>query len=388
MGAVGRVQDHPMALTDPALLRLVGVGLVRNVVARTRRSYTGVVRGYDNFCRSRRLQSWPVDEVVFSAWIQWLCLSVKVSSLRMYISAVKDFSRLHESGWHLDDSDVIHRTLRFVKRSYPCDTVAVKYAVTLPILRRMAGCLPLWPLLDGLLFSELLWLTASVIAVCAFLRGGEFATSPSSDRRVLLASDISIRVINDRETLVVSVPQPKTRVGCRVVDVPCFVGAREGPMSPLVLWRKFRQRVDLFGVSPGPAFPMNSGAPMSRAFITSFTSSLLSRARIPVVDSTGRATSVKMASWRAGAVSSATAAGLSEAMIMELGRWRSNAWRHYLLHSPLDLQGAGLRMWSVACSSEEDGAVLRMGAGDTLSLGGDGDAVVAAKVRKMVVLYP
>ncbi len=45
-------------------------------------------------------------------------------------------------------------------------------------------------------------------------------------------------------------------------------------------------------------------------------------------------------------------------------------------------------MWSVACSSEESDAVLRMGVGDTLTLGGDGDAVAAAKVRKMVVLFP
>jgi hypothetical protein len=92
-----------------------------------------------------------------------------------------------------------------------------------------------------------------------------------------------------------------------------------------------------------------------------------------------------MASWRAGAVSSAIAAGISEAMIMELGRWRSNAWRHYLLHSPLDLQGAGLRMWLRACVVKDD-AALKVGVLDTGCLGRDGDDVVAAKVRKMIVL--
>jgi hypothetical protein len=31
-------------------------------------------------------------------------------------------------------------------------------------------------------------------------------------------------------------------------------------------------------------------------------------------------------------------------MIMELGRWRSSAWRSYLLHTALDVQGAARRM--------------------------------------------
>jgi hypothetical protein len=90
-----------------------------------------------------------------------------------------------------------------------------------------------------------------------------------------------------------------------------------------------------------------------------------------------------MASWRAGAVASAVAARISESMIKELGRWRSDAWRHYLLHSPLDLQGAGDLMWRKAVSSTSSAMAmvsLRVGASITKQLTKDDDDAVAACV--------
>jgi hypothetical protein len=65
-----------------------------------------------------------------------------------------------------------------------------------------------------------------------------------------------------------------------------------------------------------------------------------------------------MASWRAGAVRSAVDAGLSEPMIMELGRWKSTAWRFYLLYSPVDVQGAACRMWTVVPKLEGDSSAM------------------------------
>ena len=77
------------------------------------------------------------------------------------------------------------------------------------------------------------------------------------------------------------------------------------------------------------------------------TAALMVLAKVRFVSNTGIDMTVKMASWRSGGVRSAVDAGVPEATIRELGRWRSTAWLSYLLHSPGDLQGAARSMWGV-----------------------------------------
>ena len=63
-------------------------------------------------------------------------------------------------------------------------------------------------------------------------------------------------------------------------------------------------------------------------------------ANINVIDKTGKPVPVRASSWRAGGVASAKAAGISDALIMAMGRWSSNAWTSYSFSSLQDLQGA------------------------------------------------
>ena len=65
-----------------------------------------------------------------------------------------------------------------------------------------------------------------------------------------------------------------------------------------------------------------------------------------MVGPNGTTLPLKAASWRAGGVQTAAQAGLSESMIMFLGRWTSCAWRHYLIHTPVDIQSAAQLMWA------------------------------------------
>jgi hypothetical protein len=303
--------------------------------------------------------------------------------MRGYTSAVKNYSQLHFGPWHLQNSDVLRRTLRYLRHTFPgAEAKGVKFPVTMALLARLAKLLPGWPNLAALAYDDLLWLCLSVVAVSAFLRGGEFLVS-GGDRPTLMASDVSVRVVGGRRVLVVSVPQPKTRADCITIDVPCFVGPQQGPMAPVRLWQALYARGQAMGITSAVAFPMCDGKPASRAFATTATTRWLSIAGITVTDVCGRATSVKMASWRAGAVTSAVATRISESMIKELGRWRSDAWRHYLLHSPLDLQGAGDLMWREAVSSTSSAMAmvsLRVGASITKQLTKDDDDAVAACV--------
>ena len=65
--------------------------------------------------------------------------------------------------------------------------------------------------------------------------------------------------------------------------------------------------------------------------MTRRTLQLMRAAGISLVDDRGQTLSVMASSWRAGGVRSAVEAGVGEAAIMELGRWHSSAWTHYIL---------------------------------------------------------
>lgn len=97
-----------------------------------------------------------------------------------------------------------------------------------------------------------------------------------------------------------------------------------------------------------------------------------------LTDDRGNKTTVKAASWRAGGVTSAKDAALDEPMIMELGRWRSNAWTHYLLYSKLDLCTASKRMSSAAQSIVSASSSLRVRVGRDSGPGPCTDAADAA----------
>jgi hypothetical protein len=127
----------------------------------------------------------------------------------------------------------------------------------------------------------------------------------------------------------------------RLPNSPICPGLYEGMvrLSPYAKSQSFGPR--------SAAFHFASGAPFTRAFMLKKTKELMTAAGIAFVDDLGReyTLELKMTSWRAGGVRSATDANLSPEMIKELGRWKSDAWAAYLLLSCRDLQRASHLMW-------------------------------------------
>jgi len=174
---------------------------------------------------------------------------------------------------------------------------------------------------------------------------------------VLSSSSISLRVFNGIEAVVVAIPQPKARWWLDAVDVPCFgskpnvMGPDVNPFCPAKLWKAYcagsPARKGKHNVKVLPAFHFADGSALSRNWMVRRTIVLCGRAGIALSDHKGVKMPIKSASWRAGGVRSARDAGLSDTMIMFLGRWTSNAWRAYMLHTPIDVQGAAHQMWSV-----------------------------------------
>ena len=182
------------------------------------------------------------------------------------------------------------------------------------------------------------------------------------------------RVIGGAKALIVSVIQPKARWHLSSVDVPCFGGGSRTIPDPCDLYADFlaaspavrRAGYDKRARNNLPAFHHADGSPLSRDWLVKRTAAVCAAAGISLCDHAGKELPLKSASWRAGGARSAGAALVSNAMTMHMGRWTSGAWRAYMLHSPLDVQGATRRMWSKAAEMPE-GAGSQDGCGEAAS---------------------
>jgi hypothetical protein len=116
-----------------------------------------------------------------------------------------------------------------------------------------------------------------------------------------------------------------------------------------------------------------------------------------MVDGSGKPVDLRSASWRSGGVQSAYDADIPETLIMALGRWKSDAWRHYLVLSPFNFRGASLKMWEKArADAEAASRVVCMGSrpasaqikAATVRVLCDTDRVIRKSTRRRRVLGP
>ena len=362
--------DHPLRNSSPALAAAVAEALTAYVVPSTADSYGKIAARYVDFCGAHGVPAFPCDAVTVCAWLLRLMTSVKPTSLRVYLAAIR-FGHINRGHpWTLTGNELIRRVLRYVKRRFPCGGKAAKIPISLSLLHRILPQLPGWPDVDALLYDDLLFATASVCATCGFLRGGEFTHTPHQHRPILRLAHINVSTVRGQTALVISIPQPKNDWWKVAVNVPIFAPMPlASPFNPIRLWTALCSRSKHVHPSSGrapaptlPAFHHADGAPLRRRFMVGRTLALLRQCNVELVDARGNPTTVISSSWRAGGVRSMVDAGASDEMIMEMGRWRSRAWVNYLLYSSLDLSRASARMWEAAVPSSSRMDPLRVGA--------------------------
>ena len=338
------VACSPLMQADPVLAGQVDAGLHEHYTSKTAGSYATAAAQYVGFCADRGLRPFPVNAVAYCGWLHVKARTVKVTSLRMYMAGVRDASLLGGHGWHLSGHDLVRRTMRFLRKKYPTKAKGKKVPITVAVLHRILPLLPGWPDMARMSAADRVFAAASVTAVVGFLRGGEFLAHSGSVRPALKRADVQIRSIGPKVALVVSVRQPKTRPWLASVDVPCFAHEGDDTFCPVRLYTEYATRCP-WRKTGGKAAFLLGGKPLSRNFMVARTTELMAVARVSFVDSSGAPMPVRAASWRAGAVCSAVAAGVSVPHIMKLGRWTSDAWRNYLLQAPLDLHRSAGSMW-------------------------------------------
>ena len=361
------VRKHPLFKADKCLAIATSMMLTGHLVQSTQGSYASALRDYLKFTSLRGLRAFPADGLVLAAWMFRMSSYVKPSSMNVYLAAVRHHQELEGIAWSLERNHYIGCAKRWLKRCFPSPVKAAKFPITLAVLKRILPLLPGWPNLDAMSHEDRLFACASILAVMAFLRGGEFMSSPGSVRPILRLRNVAMESVKGSLSTILNIPQPKARFWLTDVRVPCFHTENMGPFSPVALWSALtrgspaieRCHQGTMAKDNLPAFHFRDGTPLSKIWMLNRTRALCKTAGVSITTVDGTVLSMRAASYRAGGVRSAVDAGLSESMVMSLGHWKSNAWRFYLLHTAMDVQGASRSMWGAP--HREESATMRMG---------------------------
>ena len=339
----------------PVMAERLALALQSSVTQGVQASYATAAGQFKEWCAVRGKHTiFPVDRYWLAGWILYKAMFISVDSLKMYLAGVRFFQELQTGiPWTLTGDPIIRRTMRYVKKRYGSSGPTPKVPITLSLLRSFARSLPGWPAQDTMAFNDIVYLAAAVIATLGFLRGGEFLTSPRSDRPVLLARQV---VDGCDDCITVHISHPKATWWKEVEEVRCFSPDDMGFLAPQKLLRVMRRRAPFVQTGATPAFRLADGSTLSKAFMLNKTNSLLEACGVEFTDCRGQLVKARSSSFRSGGVESARAAKISDPVIMALGRWSSSAWMAYSVASLSDMRSAARLMWSTAAAEGESDA--------------------------------
>ena len=255
----------------------------------------------------------PTDEWTLCLFATFLARSVKHSSIKVYLSAVRS---LHiEEGFPdpLVNCLRLWRVVRGIKRTQGSSQVQ-RLPITDDILMIIFNSLDL-SIPDHCMF----W-AACNLAYFGFLRSAEFMVpnlasfSPALHLGVV---DISVDSDSHPDCLRVRIKASKTdpfRKGC-------FIHIGRGSF-PLCALQAVMAYLVVRGNSGGPLFLFQDGRPLSCALLTGWIRQILAPAGVP-----GNFSSH---SFHIGAATVAARRGIPDHLIQALGRWSSNAYHSYI----------------------------------------------------------
>jgi hypothetical protein len=171
-------------------------------------------------------------------------------------------------------------------------------------------------------YISLLFRSMFLLAFYAFLRVGEFTTRRSSQANtVLQLSDTSFIPCHDGQSrsLQITLRHFKGNTNRQPVSIliPPTKDIKYCPVSTLQSYLYMR------GANEGPLFRLPNGSPITRSIFSSFLQQCLHQLGIPDVN-------IKPHSFRIGAATSACARGIPDHEIQRMGRWKSDAYKHYI----------------------------------------------------------
>jgi len=277
-----------------------------------------MLRTYEQFCQEYfpAVQIFPSTHIMLSSFISYLFLrNYQPSTIASYVSAVTFVHKINA----LPDpanSFLIKKILKGTQNLRP--TSDMRLPITRDILQKLINALPV-VIRDN--FNRALLQAMMTFAYFCFLRIGEIAVK--NEQKVIQRGDIKLEQV-DSENVNMTVIlkyykhsdlQPKTLFISSVKQNALC------PVSALMNYLK------ISGHTSGPLFKFRCGTPVSSYFFKSSLKLLLQFIGLNTNLYTGH-------SFRIGAATSAAARGVPLAVIQHMGRWKSNAFQHYIrLHN-------------------------------------------------------
>ena len=289
-------------------------------------TYLCGIRQYLSFCSLFLVDPLPLSQVILENFVSSLQLRVSYKSIKVYLSGVQYWAKLHNCPVLISDMLRLQYVLRGVRR-FQGDKFsrAPRPPVTWGLLQRICAFISC----SESPFDRDMLIAAVLLAFFGLLRVSEY-TSPSPrqfDPSVCLSvNDVSI--CWPRRVALIVIKQSKTdpfRSGATV-----RVGVIQHRLCPVVALVRYLVRR---GSRPGPLFLFQDGQFLTRASILR----LLQRS-LPNVPH------VNTHSFRRGGASALAAAGTPAHVIQVLGRWRSDAFSVYLDFPDSFLSAANLLM--------------------------------------------
>ena len=297
--------------------------MYQGLASSTRRTYSCAQEKFVNFCiMTGHLSPYgspcPASEWTLCLFATFLADSLRHSSIKVYLSAVRS---LHvDQGFPdpLENCLRLQRVVRGIKRSQGALPSRPRLPVSSNILRIIYSAIDLKS------FDDVMFWAACLLAYFGFLRSAEFtvpslsAFNPSVH---LSVSDVSVDVPLNPSCLQVFIKASKTdpfRKGCNIL-----IGLGSPPLCAVQAVVSYLARR---GQRPGPLFLLENGLPLTRSLVTD-------RLRA-IVLSAGLSGDFSSHSFRIGAATSAVKAGVPDHLIQVLGRWKSDAYKQYIRTPP------------------------------------------------------
>jgi len=290
-----------------------------SVAASTKKTYSSGEKRFLEFFslyRPSNCQQLPTDEDTLIQYAAYLARSIKYSSIKGYLAAVRHFHI--RSGYELDLKKCLRLQLvcRGIKRSQGC-SIRTRLPITISHLNFFYSLLAIKHTCN---YDSLMIWAAMTLAFFVFLRLGELTCNSSfCPNTHLTLLDISFHPIRtSSEYISVKLKVSKTdpfRVGQTI-----FIGKTSQPICPVEAMKCYLSRR---GNSPGPLFLYASGKPLTKDALTTETRQLLSFLGFKASDYAGH-------SYRIGAATTAASVGLPPWLVKTLGRWSSDCYERYI----------------------------------------------------------
>lgn len=278
-------------------------------------SYRTGIQCFENFRVQYGLPVvWPPPVPHITMFIAFLSLNDKSSKTAACYIASINFRCKFSQNFDLSQNFIVKKMLEGMKRANPSKDA--RLPITLEILNKVL--MRLYVVCSSP-YETLLFSAAFSLAYYGFLRVGEIVfTKLGEEHKLIRVNDVKIRTLDNCRIIDVHIPFSKTDQAGRGADIR-IQGNNTATCPVLILHRFLLHRPNV----PGPLFCHANGNSISRYQFSTVLRKALISAGIASDNFTSH-------SFRIGAASEASVNGLTDSKIMELGRWKSHAFKSYI----------------------------------------------------------